>query len=113
MRSVGVRSLHRLLRTAYAALAGVAMVRLSDICVAIVAGGLALVAYLAGRVAPDMCLSPERAGWVAGLGALMIVASLFADLYGGTAALTWSAIVLAYGTGNRWKAGGVGTARAG
>lgn len=108
---VSVRSLQAMMGAAYAFLAIVAVLRAPGAVVAATAIAMALGAYATGRTVPDFQIPSGRIVEACGLGLLVVAVGVAADLIGGSGALGWASVVMAYCAGNRLKAAGFGIAR--
>lgn len=108
---VSVRMLQALLGTAYAILAGVAMVRAPNPMVLLVAAGAVLLSYMTARTIPDAFVSLDAVFGTSAVAVAFIGIGAVADAMGSPHALEWVAIVMAYCAGNRLRAAGIGPAR--
>lgn len=109
--TVSVRMLQALLGLAYLLLATVALARSHDLVTMIIAAGLMLGGYLTGRTVPDAFVSRDAVLRICLVGLVVIAAGFVADVAGGSRALQWASIVMAYCAGNRLKAAGIGVAQ--
>ena len=112
-RLVRVRALQAVLAAAYLLLAAVAVARLRTPLVVVFAAAMTIGAYLTGRTVPDVYVRREAILQVCGVGLLIIIFGIAADVTGGSRALEWASIAMAYCAGNRLRAAGCGLRAAG
>lgn len=111
--TVSIRMLQALLGTAYLLLAAIAVIRSPGPVMALAAVGVMLGAYLTSRTIPDAFVSRDAVFRICAVGLVVIAIGIVADAAGGSRALGWAAIVMAYCAGNRLKAAGIGLPRTG
>jgi hypothetical protein len=73
--------------------------------------GMMLGAYLTARTIPDIHVRPDEIVRVCGVGLVVLLAGAIVDITGGSHALEWASVVMAYCAGNRFRAAGIGSAR--
>lgn len=91
---------------AYALLAAIAVAREQSLVSLILAVAMAVGAYSTGRVVMDVHIPATMILRACGIGAVVLVAGLAADLFGSSHALGWATVVMGYCAGNRLRAAG-------
>jgi FtsH-binding integral membrane protein len=107
---VSARSIQAWLGISYVLLALIAVARSATVVTAAIALAMMLGAYLTGRTIPDIQVSQSEILRVCGMGLLVIAVGIVVDIVGGSHALEWASVVMAYCAGNRLRAAGIGPA---
>jgi hypothetical protein len=105
---ISARAIEAGLGVVYLLLAAIALARAPTPLAVMLALGMMLGAYLTARTIPDIHVGRGEILRVCGVGLVVMLAGVVADIAGGSHALGWASVVMAYCAGNRFRASGIG-----
>jgi hypothetical protein len=105
---IRVRATQAVMGIVYALLAAIAVARSETPLAVLFAAAIMIGSYLTGRTIPDFYVPQNAIFRVCGVGLMVMTAGFAVDLVGGSKAIGWALVVMAYCAGNRLKAAGLG-----